>query len=59
MKKRIIRLAISLTGLIVSFLPQKAEADMCGADCDNGSCIAIGSAVKCYCDAAGNPVCLA
>jgi hypothetical protein len=57
MKKRIIRLTIALTGLVVSFLPQKAAADICGVECDNGSCIAIGSVVNCYCDADGNPVC--
>ena len=38
MKKRIINLTIGLTGLVVSFLPQKAEAFWCEADCPNGSC---------------------
>ena len=57
MKKRIIRLTIGLTSLIASFLPQKAEAAICRADCDNGSCIAIGGVVECYCDANDNPVC--
>ena len=37
MKMRIIRLAISLTALIASFLPQKAEA-LCIAVCWGGVC---------------------
>lgn len=57
MKKRIINLTIGLTGLIVSFLPQKAAADICGVECENGSCIAIGSVVSCEC-IDGDPVCL-
>ena len=57
MKKRIINLTIGLTGLVASFLPQKAAADICGVECYNGSCIAIGSVVNCYCDIDGNPVC--
>ena len=32
MKKRIINLTIGLTGLVVSFLPQKAEAVWCSVD---------------------------
>ena len=57
MKKRIIRLTIGLTGLVASFLPQKAEADWCSIDCPKGWCSIIGWNVKCYCDANGNPVC--
>ena len=57
MKKRIINLTIGLTGLIASFLPQKAEAAWCKADCDNGWCMVIGSVVKCYCDADGYAHC--
>ena len=58
MKKRIINLTIGLTGLIASFLPQKAEAiESCTITCPWGSCIAIGWIVNCYCDAGGHPVC--
>ncbi len=57
MKKRIISLTIGLTAFIASFLPQKAEAFWCEADCDNGWCFAIGPGAKCYCNADGNPVC--
>ena len=57
MKKRIINLTIGLTGLVVSFLPQKAEAVWCSVDCPNGSCSVIGWIVDCYCDANGNPHC--
>ncbi len=57
MKKRIIRLAIGLTSLIASFLPQKAEADFCSIECPNDSCSAIGTQVECICDAYGNSVC--
>ncbi len=57
MKKRIINLAMGLTALIASFLPQKAQAVACVADCDNGWCVAIGFGAKCYCDAGENPVC--
>ena len=34
MKKRIIRMAISLTALVASFLPQNAEAAVCAATCE-------------------------
>ncbi len=58
MKKRIINLTIALTGLVVSFLPQKAEAIWCSVTCPNGSeCSAIGWVVECYCDAGGNATC--
>ena len=57
MKKRIIRLAIGLTGLVASLLPQKAEAAWCTITCPNDSCIAVGSVVDCYCDANGYAVC--
>ena len=56
MKKRIIRLTIGLTGLVVSFLPQKAEAAYCIAECVHGSCIVIGNQVNCWCSN-GYPVC--
>lgn len=53
MKKRIINLAIGLTGLIVSFLPQKAEAAVCTITCGDDSswtwCIAFGTQVECKC----------
>ena len=42
MKMRIIRLAIGLTALVASFLPQKAQAAFCSADCLFGSCFAFG-----------------
>ena len=59
MKKRIINLTIGLTGLVVSFLPQKAEAAYCKAVCPDGSwCEAIGPHVECECDD-GNPECTA
>ena len=58
MKKRIINLTIGLTGLVASFLPQKAEALVCVASCDDGWCIAIGTQVECYCDENDKPVCL-
>lgn len=57
MKKRIINLTIGLTGLIASFLPQKAEAFWCEANCANDSCSVFGWVVECYCDANGNPHC--
>ena len=56
MKKRIINLTIGLTGLIASFLPQKAEAAYCEINCANGSCIVIGTQVDCWCSD-GYPVC--
>ena len=49
MKKRIINLTIGLTGLIVSFLPQKAEAAMCAISCGDDWCFAIGTQVECKC----------
>ena len=50
MKKRIINLTIGLTGLIVSFLPQKASAAYCQINCPDGSwCEAIGLEVSCKC----------
>ena len=57
MKKRIINLTIGLTGLIVSFLPQKAEAFYCSITCPKGSCSVVGLVVDCYCDAAGYAHC--
>ncbi len=57
MKKRIINLTIVLTGLVVSFLPQKAEAFYCSITCPKGSCQAFGWIVDCYCDAAGYAHC--
>ncbi|MYB68683.1 MAG: hypothetical protein F4X75_09275 [Gemmatimonadetes bacterium] len=57
MKKRIINLAIGLTGLIVSFLPQKAEAIWCEANCEKDSCSVFGWVVECYCDSNGNSHC--
>lgn len=60
MKKRIIQLTIAFTGLVASFLPQKAEAfSFCSIECINGSCLAIGWDVHCGCDANGDPVCSA
>lgn len=59
MKKRIINLTIGLTGLVAGFLPQKAEAIYCEANCANDSCFAIGWVVDCYCDSNGNPHCSA
>ena len=55
MKKRIIRLTIGLTGLVASFLPQKAEA-ACFIKCGSDWCFAIGEHAKCVCKA-GNAVC--
>ena len=53
MKMRIIRLAIGLTSLVTSFLPQKAAADVCTISCGDGSswtwCIAAGTHVECKC----------
>ena len=49
MKMRIIRLAIGLTALIASFLPQKAQAAFCSVDCLFGSCFAFGEEVSCEC----------
>ena len=57
MKKRIINLAMGLTALIASFLPQKAEALVCSVSCPKSSCWAIGWEVKCYCDADGVAQC--
>ena len=57
MKMRIIRLAISLTSLVASFLPQKAEALWCSITCPKGECSAIGWRTSCTCDAAWYPVC--
>ncbi len=58
MKLRIIRMAIGLTALVASFLPQKAEAiESCTITCPWGSCIAIGYIVECYCDTDGHAVC--
>ena len=54
-KTRIIRLAIGLTALVASFLPQKAQAG-CGADCLLGSCYGD-KAVKCGCTWYGTPYC--
>ena len=56
MKKRIINLTIGLTGLVASFLPQKAAADYCIANCAGGVCTAFGSTVICAC-VNGEPVC--
>ena len=56
MKKRIIKLTIGLTGLVTIFLPQKAVADYCIANCANGVCTAFGSTVICAC-IDGEPVC--
>ena len=57
MKKRIINLTIGLTGLVASFLPQKAEADWCSVECPNGSCSAVGPVVQCGCTTDGYPIC--
>ena len=46
MKKIIINTAISLTALVSSFLPQKAEA--CSATCLFSSCETDGPGI-CYC----------
>ncbi len=46
MKKRIIQTAISLTALVASFLPQKAEAASCAISCVFGSCFAEGETVS-------------
>ena len=54
MKLHIIRLAIGLTALVASFLPQKAQADPCKADCWFGKCEADWI---CTC-VAGWPVCI-
>ncbi len=58
MKKRIINLAMGLTALIASLLPQKAQAAWCIAKCPNGWCIVIGPVTDCYCNAYGNAVCV-
>ena len=59
MKMRIIRLAIGLTSLVTSFLPQKAAAEdgHCKINCPDGSwCEATGSVVECKCSG-GSAVC--
>ena len=55
MKMHIIQLAIGLTALVTSFLPQKAQA-ACGADCLFGSCYGD-EAVQCGCTWYGTPYC--
>ena len=54
MKLYIIRLAIGFTALVVSFLPQKAEA--CIAECVLGWCSTDGHNAVCFC-LHGAPVC--
>ena len=56
MKKRIIQTTIGLTALVASFLPQKAQAAFCTADCLFGSCFVSGPQVSCTCSW-GSPVC--
>ena len=56
MKARIIRLAIGLTALVASFLPQQAQA-YCKADCLFGDCVTLEGTV-CGCTWYGTPYCI-
>ena len=52
MKTRIIRMAIGLTALVVSFLPQKAQAAFCTETCETIVTLPDGSQaiVRSYCE---------
>lgn len=52
MKTRIIRMTIGLTALIVSFLPQQAQAAICSEECETIVTMPDGSraVVRSYCE---------
>ena len=52
MKTRIIRMAIGLTALVASFLPQKAQAAFCAEECETIVTLPDGSRVyvRSYCE---------
>ena len=52
MKTRIIRMAIGLTALVVSFLPQQAQAAVCSEECEKTVTLPDGSQaiVRSYCE---------